>query len=156
MNETPATEFSNILVLIDFSPATDRVVALSIQLAKRMGARLCLLHVEPPEPDFVGYGAGPQVVRDTLAGEWRGEHKKLQALGDQARATGLDVLTLQIRKSLVEAVVDEASKQESDLVVASSSRHGAIHRLFHGDTLRDIAVNLSCPILLVPEDERSS
>jgi len=63
--------FSSILVLIDLAPSTPKVLAAALRLARCTGARLCLLHVEPPEPDFVGYRAGPQTVRDSLADEWR-------------------------------------------------------------------------------------
>ena len=56
-----------ILAAIDFSDVTEGLVHKAGELSRACGATLYLLHIEPPEPDFVGYGAGPQHVRDQVA-----------------------------------------------------------------------------------------
>jgi nucleotide-binding universal stress UspA family protein len=47
-----------ILVPIDFSDATTRVIDTAKQFAAAFGSRLVLLHVTEPEPDFVGFEPG--------------------------------------------------------------------------------------------------
>ena len=56
-----------ILAAIDFSPISDRVLALASELAEKTGASLVVLHAAAPDPDFVGYEVGPQYVRDDRA-----------------------------------------------------------------------------------------
>ena len=141
-----------ILALIDFAVETQRIEAFATAMAVRFGAKLCFLHVEPPEPDFVGYRAGPPTVRDHLAGEWREEHARIQEIAERARAAGADVLALQIQGVKVEAIVGEAERLQADLVIAGRHRHGFLYRIAKGDTLRQLADRLPCAILLVTED----
>ena len=58
----------NIIVPIDFSNVTDKVVANAADIATSFSAKLWLIHVAAPDPEFVGYEVGPQHVRD-----WRAE-----------------------------------------------------------------------------------
>jgi nucleotide-binding universal stress UspA family protein len=147
-----AIEIRTILALIDFSVATQSVESYAASLARACGARLCFLHVEPPEPDFVGYGPGPRTVRDRLAGEWRGEHEAIQEMGQRAREAGIEVLALQIQGAKVDAIAAEAGKLQADLVVAAFHPHGILHRLAFGDTLRGLMDRIPCPVLLITGD----
>ncbi|RYG25242.1 MAG: universal stress protein, partial [Burkholderiales bacterium] len=52
-----------ILVPVDFSDVTPKVVAAAAAFAQPFGANLVLLYVSEPEPDFVGFEPGPQAVR---------------------------------------------------------------------------------------------
>ena len=65
----------NILVCIDFSDSTEKIVSTSEKLAKDVSAKLWILHVAEPEPDFVGYEVGPQYIRDSLAEQFHQEHQ---------------------------------------------------------------------------------
>jgi len=146
-----ATEIRTILALVDFAGETDKMEAFATSVALRYGAKLCFLHVEPPEPDFVGYGPGPPTVRSRIAGEWREEHARIQEMAGRARAAGTDVLGLQVQGVKVDAIVHEAVRLKADLVVATYHRHGLLYRVAFGDTLRKLAERLPCPILLVTE-----
>jgi nucleotide-binding universal stress UspA family protein len=53
----------NILVPLDFQEATLDVLDHASLLAQSLSAKLWLVHVGDPDPDFVGYGVGPQSVR---------------------------------------------------------------------------------------------
>ena len=50
----------------------------AFQLAKSFDSKLWLMHIAAPNPDFVGYEAGPQYIRDNRGTELRKEHKLLQ------------------------------------------------------------------------------
>jgi hypothetical protein len=57
-------------------------------LAKAFQAEVCLIHVEEPEPDFVGYEPGPQYVRDTEAANIRLHGRELHEIRDRFAARG--------------------------------------------------------------------
>ena len=73
-----------MLVPLDLSSATDRVLAATRAVARDTKAEVWLLHVGEPDPDFVGYETGSEAVRDVIAQEYRGEHRKLQEYADGA------------------------------------------------------------------------
>lgn len=68
----PKAKFSyfthmKILTAIDLSAASDQVLTAARQQASQTSAEVWLIHVAEPNPAFVGYEAGPQVVRDQVA-----------------------------------------------------------------------------------------
>jgi len=139
-----------ILVPIDFSDISSRVVNTAQELARSFGARLVLLHVSEPEPDFVGFEPGPVAVRATVARDFRKEHQKLEELSAQASAGGLDVLALQIQGPIVDKVLDEADKQGADLIVLGSHGHGALFEFLVGSVTSGVLRAAKCPVLVVP------
>ena len=53
-----------ILVAVDLSEATPRVLQVTERVARQSSGEVRLLHVAEAEPDFIGYdAAGPDVVR---------------------------------------------------------------------------------------------
>lgn len=59
----------NILVTIDFNENENLLLDKAYQMAKAFGAKLWLMHIAAPDPDFVGYDVGPQYIRDARATE---------------------------------------------------------------------------------------
>lgn len=74
---------SCVLAALDLSEVTAAVTDQAVRLAKALGCPLCLVHVSTPEPDFIGYEAGPQVVRDQVARQLKAENKEVLALAEK-------------------------------------------------------------------------
>ncbi len=121
-----------ILVAIDFSKVTDRMVDIVAAMPGKDSAEVFLLHVAAPEPDFVGYEAGPEVVRDQVAAEFRREHERLQQLAEQLRGAGITTTAIMIRGSTVETIFEQARKRGAELLVIGSHGHGAVFDLLFG------------------------
>src|SRR5262245_12092339 len=68
-----------ILAAVDFSEITDAVIRAAAAQARAFAGGLWLIHVAAPDPDFVGFDAGPQTVRDSRAAKVRQEHRTMQA-----------------------------------------------------------------------------
>jgi len=79
-----------LLVAIDLSAASTRVIEVARQVALATHAHVYVLHVAEPEPDFVGFEAGPGVVRDQVAEEFRQAHRAVQAFADSLREGGVE------------------------------------------------------------------
>jgi nucleotide-binding universal stress UspA family protein len=139
-----------ILVPIDFSDATPAVVQYASELARAFGGKIVLLHVSEPEPDFVGFEAGPQAVRASVARDFRAEHQKLDELKHSLAASGLDTTALQIQGSLAEKILLEAETQSADLIVMGSHGHGAIYNLLVGSVTSGVLKKAKRPVLVVP------
>jgi nucleotide-binding universal stress UspA family protein len=140
----------NILVSVDFSEATPRILQVAAKLTRALSGKLWLLHVAEPEPDFVGYEAGPDVVRDQVAREFRDEHRKLQEYADSMRDEGLPVTALMIQGPVVDTVIAEAERLEADMLVVGSHGYGAVYDLLVGSVSRGILKHAEIPVLVVP------
>jgi len=139
-----------ILAAVDFSPITDLVVEQTAQIGKAFGSTVYLLHVAPPEPDFVGYEPGPQHVRDNVAKSIHEHHDVLHQLRDRVASTGVETKVLLIQGPTVEKIVSEAQRVEADLIIIGSHGYGAIRQLILGSVSEGVVKDAPCPVLVVP------
>jgi nucleotide-binding universal stress UspA family protein len=140
----------SILVPIDLSAITDRVVEQAAALAQAFSSKLCLLHVAAPDPAFVGWDPGPDVVRHQRATDLRDEHRRVQDLAEQLRARGIDAQALLVQGPTVETILDRAQKLQADLIVVGSHGHGALYRALLGSISEGMVRKSTCPVLIVP------
>jgi len=140
----------NILVAVDLSPASEIVIAAAAGVARLTGAKVYILHTAEPEPDFVGYDAGPEVVRTQVANEYRREHRDVQALADKLRGDGLDATALLIQGPTVETALREADNLDAELIVVGTHGHGAVYDVLVGSYSAGIIRKSKRPVLVVP------
>ena len=142
-----------ILAALDFSPVAERVLELAASLAASYGAQLTLVHVAAPDPEFVGYGIGPEGVREQRARELREEHRELQARSEALRGRGIEAKALLVAGPTVEQILEEARGLDADLIVIGSHGHGLVHRVLVGSTTEGVLRGAACPVLVVPSAE---
>ncbi|HEY7740857.1 MAG TPA: universal stress protein [Steroidobacteraceae bacterium] len=140
----------NILAAVDFSAVTKDVLDALGRIGASMPAKVFLVHVAPPEPDFVGYSAGPDVVRGQVAIEHRARHQQLQRLAEDLRANEVETTALLLQGATVETLIAEAGKLEAGLIVLGSHGHGAVYDLLVGSVAEGVVRRSTVPVLLVP------
>jgi len=141
-----------ILTAVDFSASTDKVAETAAKLSQTLGQRLLLLHVEAPDPAFVGYEPGPQHVRDVIAKEIMDDHKAIHELGDRLRAQGCEVTALVVKGPTAEKILEEAQRSEADFIVVGSHGHGALYDLLVGSVSDAVIRGAKTPVVVVPRD----
>ena len=140
----------SILVAVDLSPASEKVVEAAGTVAKLTGAAVYVLHAAEPEPDFVGYDAGPEVVRTQVAHELRREHREVQALAEKLRCDDINATALLVRGPTVETTLKEADNLEAELIVVGTHGHGAVYDVLIGSYSAGIIRRSKLPVLVVP------
>ena len=139
-----------ILVPVDFSDVSSRVISTAEELARSFGSRLVLLHVSEPEPDFVGFEPGPVGVRTTVARDFRKEHQQLDELRARIAEGGVEVVAFHIQGPIIDKVLDEAQKHAANLIVVGSHGHGALFEFLVGSVTSGVLRAAKCPVLVVP------
>lgn len=139
-----------ILISVDLSEATQRVLQVAGRITQALSGEAWVLHVAEAEPDFVGYDAGPEVVRDQVAREYRDEHRQVQKYADDLRDGGIEATALLIRGPIVETVLKEAERLDADLLIVGSHGFGAVYDLLVGSVSRGILKEADIPVLVVP------
>ena len=140
----------NILAAVDFSPVTDAVLATLGRIGVLSAVKVYLVHVAPPEPDFVGYAPGPDVVRGQVAAELRAQHQRLQDLADGLRSGGIEATALLLQGPTVDTLIAECGKRQAGLIVLGSHGHGAVYDLLVGSVAEGVVKRSKVPVLLVP------
>jgi nucleotide-binding universal stress UspA family protein len=140
----------NILVPVDFSDVTTQVVETARKFAAAFQSRLVLLNVAEPEPDFVGFEAGPPAVRAATARDFKVERQRLEDLRTRLVSGGCDVTALHIQGPIVEKILHEAGEQQAEIIVMGSHGHGALYDLLVGSVTQGVIKDAGCPVVVVP------
>jgi len=135
---------------VELSDNSRHVADAAVEMAAAFGAKLWLLHVAAPEPDFVGYRAGPQEVRDSIADALHEEHAELSAMAERMAASGIDVEPLMVQGPTVEAIVGKANDLDVDLIVLGSHGRGRLLRALVGSVSVGVLHAAHRPVLIVP------
>ena len=72
-------------------------MAEKIGIARALDAKIWLLHVCAPDPQFIGYELDPAAMRDVVAKRYHEEHRELQAMARRLRDGGLDCTALLVQ-----------------------------------------------------------
>ena len=139
-----------ILVPIDLSDITPRVVDHAGRLARAFDAHLWLVHVAAPDPDFVGFKTGPQYVRDHRAEVLRQEHRDLHDLRDRLRADGLNAEALLIQGPTTESILEEAADLGAELIVMGSHGRSGLFKALVGSVCEQVLRDSPVPVCVIP------
>ncbi len=140
----------HVVACLDLSPLTEEVVVAATTLASRLGARLTLLHVGAPEPDFVGYDVGPDTVRDAVANSLRREHRELESWRQRASSDGVETHALMVQGPTVDKLLTQAERLGADYLVLGSHGHSALFDLIAGGVTQGVLKQATVPVLVVP------
>jgi len=144
-----------ILVAVDLSESTEKIVKEVEKIAQALSAKVYLLHVAEPEPDFVGFEVGPQTVRDSLSISFHGKHRQLQTMAERLREARLDTTALLVQGATAETILNEALKLDVDMIAVGSHGRGAMRKLLVGSVSEGVLHKSECPILVVPTHGRT-
>ena len=137
-----------ILVPIDFSDVSGKVVNTAAALAGAFGSRVILVHVVEPEPQFVGYDPGPISVCMTVAGDLQADQRRLESFKEKFGAG--EALALLIQGSIPDEILSLVREHAAELIVMGSHGHGALYHLLAGSVTTAILKEAPCPVLIVP------
>lgn len=138
-----------VLACVDPAEPCQELIARARELCGPSG-ELVLLHVGAPEPDFVGYGIGPESVREAVAHELRSEHRQVQDMAKELEAEGVAVTPIMVQGPIAQKILEQAERLGSDYIVLYSKRHGALHDLIVGSVARGVLKGAAVPVVLVP------
>lgn len=147
------TGMKNIMVAIDFNDTVGDLLSYAEGLALKFDSKLWVVHVAEPNPDFVGYEPGPQYIRDIKAEELREEHRNLQKICEAFIDPNVECEPILIQGSTVEAVMEEAKKLNSDLLIVGTHKHSFLYNLLSENVSLALLKKAEIPLLAIPIDE---
>ncbi len=144
----------NILVAIDLSSASQKILDKAKTLALALPAKVCLLHVVEYDPDFLGNEPDSQDTSDQGPQEFPQEHKDLQKEVDELRESGIDTEGILTQGSIVDVILQKSKQLEIDIIIVGTHGHGGVHHMIYGSVSEGVLRNSSCPILVIPTHDR--
>ena len=114
----------NILVAIDLSSASQKILDKAKTLALALSAKVCLLHVVEGDLDFLDHEPDLQGTSDQGPQEFPQEHKDLQKEVDGLRESGIDTKGLLSQGSVVDVILQKSKQLEIDIIIVGTHGHG--------------------------------
>ena len=142
-----------ILVSVDFSDVTLKVVKAAVHLAKPFQSKIILVHVFEPVNPLMAIGGGPDTVSMPQTQEPIAPpdyNEKFGRLQEMISSIGLVSTIVELEGNPAELILTEAENSRVDLIVLGSHGRGPLSHLFLGSVADGVLQRARCPVLIVP------
>jgi nucleotide-binding universal stress UspA family protein len=140
----------NILLAVDLSDATDKVVEAARGVADLTGATIHVFHVVEAGPDYFSGINGIELTQDRIATDFPLEHSRVKTIVDKLVDDGFDASMCLRCGQAVKLALQEADRLEAGLIVVGSHGHGAVFSVLIGSFSTGIIRKSVIPVLVVP------
>ncbi len=144
----------NILVPLDFSDISKKLINEAINLAKTFKAKVWLIHVAPPDHDFLTYEIDPGYIQQhcelILEKESEELKKHLQVIVEQ-NIEGEAILR---QGSIGNTILSETKRLNAEIVIMGSHSHGVLYHALIGGVTHHIIKNSEVPVLIIPARQK--
>lgn len=146
-----------VLIAIDYNPVSESVAEQGYELAKTMGAEVCLIHImadvsyyDAQYPTFLGYEGYTGMSTDVTLGM---EMKKIAADFLKTAAEHLHDENVQTHLSEGDtpiALLEYAKQWNADMLVMGTHSHSALEKLLLGTVTSKVIEKTHIPVFMVP------
>lgn len=144
----------NIIAPIDLSPISRTVVEEAAAMARAFAAKLWIVHVAAPDPDFVGFRTGPQYIRDHRADVLKREHAALHEMRDAMIASGTDCEALLVQGPTSATILEEQEQLKADVIVMGSHGRSGLFKALIGSVCEQVLSESKVPVHIIPTRDR--
>jgi nucleotide-binding universal stress UspA family protein len=136
--------YKKILVALENSRADETLMPHIVELARRLGSELLLVHVAD------GWAARNFTqLKLAESDEMRADRDYLEATAVRLRASGLGVATVLALGNPPTEILRTADAEHCDLIAMTSHGHKLLGDIFLGSTIEKVRHNTTIPILVV-------
>jgi nucleotide-binding universal stress UspA family protein len=144
-----------ILVPVDFSAVSGKVIETAQALARAFQSRVTLLHVIQPPVIGTGESALPtEVVDEAMKSARDDARRKLDALREVFQQAGLACTIADAVGSPERAILESVAAIGADCVVMGSHGHGKLYDFLVGSTASGVLKRANCAVLIVPPADK--
>lgn len=149
-----------VLIGVDYNPRSEKVVREGYALAKKLGARVCLIHVLADVsyyginyPNFMGFeGYNEMQVDLNVISELREVARKfLETAANHLEDP--EVSTHLAEGPTSSAILQYASEWNADLLVLGTHSHSVLEKVLMGTTASRILERTKIPVYIIPVKE---
>ena len=141
-------EVRRILVPVDFSEHTPRLLEWAVHLAREHSSEILLLHAYHLPVEFQQL-EGAYLPPDFWSSVKAGAEAQLEDLALQVRGQGVGVETVAIEGYAASVIVEEAELRSADLIVIGTHGLSGLKHLLLGSTAERVVQKAACPVLTV-------
>jgi nucleotide-binding universal stress UspA family protein len=143
-----ATDIKQILVPIDFSPTSEHALAYAVDFAKKVGAKITVMHAY--ELPVYGFPDGALVATaDVAARILQSAQAGLTAAIEKHKGAGVEMTAVLRDGPPADEVAAVAKKSHADLVILGTHGRRGLRRAIMGSVAEEVIRACECPVLTV-------
>ena len=140
----------NILVPIDFSETTDKIIAVADEQALAFNATIHLLHVQVPFVNASLHNMESSLAYKDSSPEIRKyDQEHLDEAAEKIKSRGISTETTLVDGNPSEEILSYCEANNIDVIIIGSHGHGALHHIILGSESEKVLHKSSCPVMVV-------
>ena len=140
----------NIVLPVDFSDATDRLIEGAVKFAKETKGKIFLIHVAPADIGFAIGDMGFQYFPEVEQNEIKDELLRLNVIEQRIIAQDVDCEHLLKQGVAGDIILEYAKSKKADYIVMGSHGRSGIYDVFVGSLTKELTRRSSIPVLVIP------
>lgn len=140
----------NIIVAVDLSPASNKVIEAARGVGDLTGVSIYVLHVIETGSDYITYFDATDTQREKVGEDFPKERDALETLTVKLQDEGLDATAVLRCGPAVETTLAEAERLGAGLIVVGTHGHSAVYDVLVGSYSAGIMRRSKLPVLVVP------
>lgn len=139
-----------ILLALDFSDVTPKLVTKAIEYANVFNAEIYIIHTETPsqytfQPEMSGV-----VFSHFISANKNSDLNALQLIEKQIASENIKVTSILLEGNPADTILETAKEKNTDLIIIGTHEHGAFCHILFGSTRESVIKQTKCPVLVVP------
>ena len=140
----------NIILPVDFSEATDKLLEGALKFAKETNGKICLIHVAPSDIGFAIGDMGFQYFPEVEQNEIKQELAQLNSLEQRIIAQGVDCEHLLKQGVAGDIILEYAKINNAGYIVMGSHGRSNMYDVFVGSLTKELTRRSPIPVLVIP------
>ncbi|QDP84404.1 universal stress protein [Chryseobacterium sp. SNU WT5] len=140
----------NIILPVDFSEATDKLLDGAIKFANQTNGKICLIHVAPTDIGFAIGDMGFQYFPEIEQNEIKQELVELNTLEQRIIAQGVDCEHLLKQGIAGDVILEYAKEKAAEYIVMGSHGRSNMYDVFVGSLTKELTRKSHVPVLVIP------
>jgi nucleotide-binding universal stress UspA family protein len=142
-------EIKSILFPTDFSEGSSQALQYAVDLTKKYGAKLYVVHVIYDIAKATGWYVPHRSVDEMYKDIQEGARKELEKFGVEALSVVKDIERTVLTGVPHEEIINFAKKNKVDMIIMGTHGRKGIDRILFGSTAAQIVRFAPCPVLTV-------
>lgn len=139
-----------ILVALDFSEVTTKVIDQAKLLTKTFDAELRLVHADYLLPYLGAHQYDQHIALEAYENQKKHNKEELARLQKKLESEGVKAEIILHEGDVDDSIIEEAQKFKADLIILGAHKHGKLYHLFFGNISENIIQKSICPVMVIP------
>ena len=140
----------NIVLPIDFSEATDKLLEGALKFAKETRGKICLIHVAPADIGFAIGDMGFHYFPEVEQNEIKEELLRLNNLQQKVIAHDVDCEHMLKQGVAGDIILEYAKEKNAGYIVMGSHGRSNMYDVFVGSLTKELTRRSPIPVLVIP------